>query len=153
MMKTNLFHSARFGIFAGAAVLFGSLVARAYDTSWIGSGQPVSAAKLKADLDEAQTRIATLENAAPALKLSSVYQLSQDVIGTGGTISAMPKCKSAKDVVLSGGCWNTAFNAVPPAQNTGISGDGTNLGYWFCAWNNSTSGVTYRATLACYTGQ
>jgi hypothetical protein len=43
-------------------VLVGSMaVARAYDTAWIASGTTVSATKLKADLDEAQTRITALE--------------------------------------------------------------------------------------------
>src|SRR3954462_7147861 len=51
----------QFGAMAGGALLLGSLVARAYDTSWIASGQPVTAAKLKADLDEVQTRLASLE--------------------------------------------------------------------------------------------
>ena len=43
-------------VFAGAAGM-----ARAYDTSWIQSGQPVSSSKLKSDLDEAQTRLTRLE--------------------------------------------------------------------------------------------
>jgi hypothetical protein len=43
-------------------MLTGSMaVARAYDTTWIASGLPLSATKLKADLDEAQARIAALE--------------------------------------------------------------------------------------------
>jgi hypothetical protein len=45
------------------AVLLGSMaVARAFDTSWVATGLPVSAMKLKQNLDEAQTRIATLES-------------------------------------------------------------------------------------------
>ena len=43
------------------AVLAGSMaVARAYDTSWIAPSQQVSASKLKADLDEVQSRLATI---------------------------------------------------------------------------------------------
>jgi hypothetical protein len=44
------------------AVLFGSLIARAYDTSWIKAGQPVSSANLKSNLDEIQTRLLALES-------------------------------------------------------------------------------------------
>jgi hypothetical protein len=51
----------REGFLAAASIVVGSLVARAYDTTWISTGQLVSATKLKADLDEAQTRIAALE--------------------------------------------------------------------------------------------
>jgi hypothetical protein len=44
-------------------VLLGSMaVARAYDTTWIASSSPVSAMKLKADLDEVQTRLAAVES-------------------------------------------------------------------------------------------
>jgi len=38
--------------FTLAVVMAAALLARAYDTTWIASGQPISAAKLKADLDE-----------------------------------------------------------------------------------------------------
>jgi Phage Tail Collar Domain len=51
------------GVLAGAALMFGSLMAHAYDTSWIGANQVLSASKLKADLDEAQSRIEALEQA------------------------------------------------------------------------------------------
>jgi hypothetical protein len=60
-MESKINRFARHGLFAGAALMFGSLIARAYDTSWIATGQTISAAKLKADLDETQTRIAVLE--------------------------------------------------------------------------------------------
>lgn len=51
------------GVLAGVALMFGSLLARAYDTSWISANQVLSASKLKADLDEAQARIQALEQA------------------------------------------------------------------------------------------
>jgi hypothetical protein len=54
-------------MWAGVALLFGSLVARAYDTSWISSGQTVSAASLKGNLDESQSRISALETSVSAL--------------------------------------------------------------------------------------
>jgi hypothetical protein len=50
------------------AVLAGSMaVARAYTTTWIMSGQPVSSSNLKGNLDEIQTRLAGLEGAAPVV--------------------------------------------------------------------------------------
>lgn len=48
------------GIYVGlplALVLSASVVAGAYDTTWIRSGQPIVAANLKANLDEIQTRL------------------------------------------------------------------------------------------------
>jgi microcystin-dependent protein len=46
------------------AVLAGSMaIAHAYSTSWIAAGQPMSATTLKANLDEAQSRLAALEAA------------------------------------------------------------------------------------------
>ncbi len=62
-MKTRLARFVRHGVLAGVALLLGSLIARAYDTSWIHSNQPISAASLKADLDEIQARLAAV---APA---------------------------------------------------------------------------------------
>jgi hypothetical protein len=52
-----------------ALVVGSAALAHAYDTSWIAPQRPVSAAKLKADLDEAQARIAALEarSAAPVV--------------------------------------------------------------------------------------
>ena len=43
-------------------VMAAGISARAYDTSWIAAGQPVSSSKLRADLDEIQTRLAALES-------------------------------------------------------------------------------------------
>jgi hypothetical protein len=51
----------RGGLLPLAILVGATAVTYAYDTAWIASGQPVSAAKLKADLDEAQMRIGALE--------------------------------------------------------------------------------------------
>ena len=40
----------------------------AYDTSWIASGQPLSAAALKDDLDEIQSRLEVLEAREPVYR-------------------------------------------------------------------------------------
>ena len=45
------------GVIAASA-----MTARAFDTSWIAPNQPISAASLKADLDEISTRLAALES-------------------------------------------------------------------------------------------
>lgn len=44
-----------------ALVMAAAMMARAYDTTWIADGQTLSAAKLKADLDEIQQRLADAE--------------------------------------------------------------------------------------------
>ena len=54
---------ARFFGLPLALVAAAGLAAYAYDTTWIASAQPVSASKLKADLDEVQARLAVLEGA------------------------------------------------------------------------------------------
>jgi hypothetical protein len=45
-----------------AVVMAAAMIARAYDTSWIANGQPVSATSLKGDLDEAEMRLTALES-------------------------------------------------------------------------------------------
>jgi formylglycine-generating enzyme required for sulfatase activity len=62
---------ARIALFFGlpvALVMAAGVAAWAYDTSWIADGQPVSANKLKGNLDEAQARIAALESAIATLQ-------------------------------------------------------------------------------------
>ncbi len=49
-----------------ALVMAAALGARAYDTGWIAGGRTISAASLKQDLDEIQTRLVALEAAASA---------------------------------------------------------------------------------------
>jgi hypothetical protein len=49
-----------------AVILAAATVASAYDTTWIASGQNVSAMRLKADLDEIQSRLSTLEANGPS---------------------------------------------------------------------------------------
>jgi hypothetical protein len=61
-LTQNAKWAIRWGVLPLAVLLGAMAVAHAYDTSWIASSQPVSAAKLKADLDEAQTRLAALES-------------------------------------------------------------------------------------------
>lgn len=44
-----------------ALVAAAALVARAYDTSWVASGQPISATSLKSNLDEIQARLGAID--------------------------------------------------------------------------------------------
>jgi hypothetical protein len=80
----------RFGnhsFLAGVAILLGALVARAYDTSWVTAGQTVSAAKLKADLDEAQARIAALESFQQRATGNGTYSLGAVYCGSTAPVT------------------------------------------------------------------
>jgi formylglycine-generating enzyme required for sulfatase activity len=62
---------ARIALFFGlpvALVMAAGVAAWAYDTAWIADGQPISASNLKQNLDEVQTRLATLESANQTLQ-------------------------------------------------------------------------------------
>lgn len=59
---------ARFFVVPLALVMAAGLAAYAYDTMWIADGQPLSASKLKANLDEVQSRLAALESAIATLQ-------------------------------------------------------------------------------------
>jgi hypothetical protein len=50
-----------------AVVMSSYVVARAYDSAWISTGQPISAASLKGTLDELHQRLAALEVESPAV--------------------------------------------------------------------------------------
>jgi hypothetical protein len=68
------------------AVLAGSMaVARAYNTTWIMSGQSVSAASLKGNLDEIQTRLAALENGTKGVVITAWQGYTPVLQGTTGT--------------------------------------------------------------------
>jgi hypothetical protein len=51
----------RYGLSIGV-IAASAMTARAFDTSWIAPNQPISATSLKSDLDEINTRLATLES-------------------------------------------------------------------------------------------
>jgi len=59
-----------------ALIMAAAMMAHAYDTTWIAAQQPISSSKLKANLDELQTRLAALEK-------QRVYGAT---IGSTGTI-------------------------------------------------------------------
>jgi hypothetical protein len=48
-------------ILPGTLLMAAAMGAKAYDTSWIVTGQPVSSSKLKANFDELQSRLISLE--------------------------------------------------------------------------------------------
>jgi hypothetical protein len=74
-----------------ALVMAAAMFARAFDTSWIQVGQPVSAASLKGDLDEAQNRLATLESRVTSLEsVNQSYYLRMKVLASGPVPSPGP---------------------------------------------------------------
>jgi hypothetical protein len=85
-------------------VVVAGVAAHAYDTTWIASGQQVSAAALKNDLDEAQTRIAALEAFRAQATADGGYSLGATYCGstpatngqiTGGYPGARALCQTA----------------------------------------------------------
>jgi formylglycine-generating enzyme required for sulfatase activity len=103
-MKPKVNRLAHHGVLAGVALMLGSLIARAYDTSWIGAGQPVSAASLKADLDEAQSRIAALESAVAGVAHDCPLGYGKDT-----SITAYTVCKKGSDEIIKVGTGASAF--------------------------------------------
>jgi len=72
-------------------VLAGSIaVAHAYDTTWIATGQPVSATSLKADLDSIQTQLAALSDAGASVQsaVASIASSSAVSVEADGAQSA-----------------------------------------------------------------
>ena len=88
-----------------AVVAASAMIAGAYDTSWIASGQTLSATKLKGDLDEAQSRIVTLENALP----TRGYQKMFSAANTAGS--------SSTSTTFADAGFGT-FSWTPPAVKT-----------------------------------
>ena len=96
----------RFGrqaILAGAAILLGSIAARAYDTTWVTTGQQVSAVKLKADLDEIQSRLSVLESGVTVRYSTSSAQTLAPSAYT--VINFDTKAYDATNAVTTGPGW------------------------------------------------
>jgi hypothetical protein len=86
-------------------VLAGSMaVAHAYDTTWIASGQPVSATSLKADLDSIQTQLAALSDAG-----ASVQSAVATIASSSAVSVEADGAQSAGAVVVP----NTTFVTLP----------------------------------------
>jgi formylglycine-generating enzyme required for sulfatase activity len=92
----------RFALFIAlpiAVVTAAAMAARAYDTSWIAAKQALSAAQLKANLDEVQQRLAVLEGAGDC---PAGY--ARDMSTTTITL-----CKNGSDEVVKVGTGRAAF--------------------------------------------
>jgi formylglycine-generating enzyme required for sulfatase activity len=92
----------RFALFVAlpiAVVIAAAMVARGYDTSWIAANQPLTAAQLKANLDEVQARLAALEGAGDC---PAGY--TRDT--SANTITL---CKNGSDEVVKVGTGRAAF--------------------------------------------
>lgn len=80
--RTSMGTWSRIGLHLGlplALVLAAAMIARAYDTTWIQSGQPISAMKLKAALDEIQTRLTAGGYAASTAAVSGSFSAGNKV--------------------------------------------------------------------------
>jgi hypothetical protein len=105
------------------AVLVGSLaVARAtYTTNWIASGQQVSAANLKMDLDDVQTRLVALESGSKGVVVTAWQSYSPTMTSNtnGATIgnqTTTGKWRRVGDSVE--GFIYTRFSAAPNSGAT-----------------------------------
>jgi formylglycine-generating enzyme required for sulfatase activity len=93
-----------FVAFPVSLVMAAGLAARAFDTTWVQDGRPVSATALKADLDEISNRLAALEATDPACPRG----YTQDT-----TLTTITVCKKA----LAGGVYDemVKVGAAPAA--------------------------------------
>lgn len=115
----------RLPVFIGlpvAVIMAAAMAARAYDTLWIAPQQPVSSMKLKANLDEIQSRLAALETERTFR--ATITTTGAITSQTGSWISLVNHAGTGNYVVsFSAGtftstptCIATAYagNAVPP---------------------------------------
>lgn len=125
ILRHGSLYRIRLAVFIGlpvAVIMAAAMVARAYDTLWIAPQQPVSSMKLKANLDEIQTRLASLETERTfRATITTTGAISTQ---TGSWISLVNHAGTGNYVVsFSPGtfastptCVATAYagNAVPP---------------------------------------
>lgn len=103
-----------------ALVMVAGVAAYAYDTAWIADGQPVSASKLKANLDEVQARLAALESGdAPCLP---GYTKDPNV-------STYTVCKKGTDEMVKVGSGREAFWVDRYEASVWSAADGTGTQY------------------------
>ena len=84
-LKTTLVHVALYAGLPLGIVMAAAVIARAYDTAWIAGSQPVSASKLKADLDEIATRLGAVESAATVAPRYSLLDLGGNYVAVPGS--------------------------------------------------------------------
>jgi microcystin-dependent protein len=143
------------------AVLTGSVaVARAYDTTWVAPGAALSAAKLKADFDEIQMRLAALEGqSANSVPSGAVMAFNLSACPTGWTGLALFGGRTIIGVNTAGGNGlsqrnlgdtageehHTMVVAEMPSHTHTISlygtGSGPNQGAWNFNWVDANDSV------------
>jgi formylglycine-generating enzyme required for sulfatase activity len=114
--RGGLARIARFVGFVALLVMATGLVAHAYDTQWIAAGQPLSASKLKADLDEVQARFAGL--------VDCPVGYTKDA-----SITAFTVCKNGVDQMVKVGVGAASFWADRFEASVWSNANGTGTQY------------------------
>lgn len=122
-----------------AIIMASAMFARAFDTTWIASGQTLSASQLKADLDEAQSRIATLEQQMPAVTEWQSYTPAVTRDG-GATVGSQ----------TTTGRYRRVGDSIEVSINTGFSGAPSSGATWW-QWSLPTGLVIDTTKLTCAT--
>lgn len=108
-MRRSIMNLFNWVIVPGALLMAAAMGAKAYDTSWIVLGQPISSSKFKANLDEIQSRLSLLEaqhtetaiigagcqvsnKSSTWLTASSNSAGDCSILFTPGTFSVVPTC-------------------------------------------------------------
>jgi hypothetical protein len=102
-----------------ALVMTAGLLARAYDDSWIASGAPIDAVKLKSIFDEIQTRLTALET--PKAPTTQVFKSG---VGLYNTPTGVRYIR----VRMVGGGGGGSASAGNTTNENGSAGGATNFG-------------------------
>jgi hypothetical protein len=84
-------------------IIAAAMSAHAFDTSWIAANQPLSAQKLKADLDETATRLGGLESGARLQKqVDELLRANTRAATENGELRArLARLESAVDKIVA----------------------------------------------------
>ncbi len=111
------------GVLAGLAIVIGSLIAHAYDTTWIEPGQVISAQKLRGALDEAQTRISALEAQVAKVTEPTVCQITSEKY-TGKIVYEGQTGYRAARLACSEACHSSTAHMCTASELVRIAGNG-----------------------------
>jgi hypothetical protein len=133
-----------------AVFLATTTVALAYDTTWIVSGSPVPASRLRSNLDEIQTRLVALEanqNRVDALLVTSS-------VGTTPASASFEEvtvnCPATNPVPISGGCYSSSRTDLPLMASTPYRNASGTAG-WKCRFARAI-GESFYALALCSRG-